>query len=218
MMAFTFSSVKAQDCSSVFVPLKTGTQLEYTQYNSSDKVQGSAVQKIIDLTSSVSAMEATVQIESFDAKNKSLGTHEVVLRCEAGVFYLDMQNYIQGMESYQEMELAIEGGKLELPSNMKAGDMLGNGDMTITLSAGGVRIMSIVMTISNRKVDAVENITTPAGTFECYKISYDVSTKIMGTQQTKGVEWYAKNIGLVRQETYDAKGKMGGYSLLTAVK
>lgn len=217
IVVYLLPSAEAQDCSSVYIPLKNGAQLEYTQYNSSDKVQGSVVQKITNLTSSASAMQATVQIENFDAKKQSTGSAEVILKCENGVFYLDMQSYLQGMDSYEDMEVAIEGGKLALPASMKAGDMLDNGDMTLTVSAGGMRIMAITVTISNRKVEAVENLTTPAGTFECYKITYDIATKAMGTQQTKGVEWYSRNVGLIKQETYDAKGRMAGYTLLTAV-
>lgn len=218
LTAYLLPSVKAQDCSSVYIPLKNGAQLEYTQYNSSDKVQGSYVQKITNLTSSASAVQATVQIEHFDTNKQSTGSGEVVLRCDNGIFYLDMQSYLQGMDSYEDMELTIQGGKLALPASMKAGDMLENGDMILTVSTGGVKIMAITVTISNRKVETVESLTTPAGTFECYKITYDVATKMMGTQQAKGVEWYSRNVGLIRQETYDAKGKVAGYTLLTSVK
>ena len=78
--------------------------------------------------------------------------------------------------------------------------------------------MNITMNISNRKVDAVESITTPAGTFECYKISYDVAMKMMMNMKSKGVEWYAKGVGLVKNETYSSDGKLLGSNVLTAFK
>jgi len=72
--------------------------------------------------------------------------------------------------------------------------------------------------ITNRKVEAIEDITTPAGTFTCYKISSDVETKMMMKISIKSVEWYAKNVGTVRTESYNNNGKLTGYTLLTDFK
>ena len=43
--------------------------------------------------------------------------------------------------------------------------------------------MDMSIKIYNRKVEAKEDITTPAGNFSCYKISYDMesSTKVINT-------------------------------------
>lgn len=52
-------------------------------------------------------------------------------------------------------------------------------------------------------------MTTPAGTFECVKITEDVDSKMAFVNTTgKNKSWYAKNIGLVRQEVFDEKGKL----------
>jgi len=124
----------------------------------------------------------------------------------------------ESMEAYKDMEMKMEGGALEIPASMKAGDVLKNGDMKMSFSSGGMTIMNITMNISNRKVDAVESITTPAGTFECYKISYDVAMKMMMNMKSKGVEWYAKGVGMVKNETYSSDGKLLGSNVLTALK
>ncbi|MCB0580266.1 MAG: hypothetical protein KDD10_13265, partial [Phaeodactylibacter sp.] len=59
------------------------------------------------------------------------------------------------------------------------------------------------------KVEAFEAVTTPAGTFECVKITEDVDSKMAFVNTTgKNKSWYAKNIGLVRQEVFDEKGKL----------
>jgi hypothetical protein len=124
----------------------------------------------------------------------------------------------QSLESYKDMEMKIEGGNLEIPSTMKAGDMLNNGDMKMSFSSSGMTIMNMTINISNRKVDAVENLTTPAGTFECYKISFDAATKMMVNVKTRGVEWYSKGVGLVKSETYSTDGKLMGSNVLTVFK
>jgi hypothetical protein len=84
----------------------------------------------------------------------------------------------------------------------------------MTISNQGVKMMTMTVVVTNRKVEAVENITVPAGTYECYKITYDIESKMMFKVQTKAVEWYSMNIGLVKSETYDQKGKLAGSSEL----
>jgi hypothetical protein len=101
---------------------------------------------------------------------------------------------------------------------MKAGDLLKNGDMKIAFSSGGMTIMNMSFSVTNRKVEAVESVTTPAGTFDCYKISFDVATKMMVNVKTKGVEWYAKGVGMVKTETYSTDGKLLGSNILTSIK
>jgi hypothetical protein len=117
------------------------------------------------------------------------------------------------------MEVSVEGGSLEMPSGMKAGDMLKDGDLKMSFSSGGMNVMNMAVSVTNRKVEAVENLTTPAGTFECYKISYDIATKMMGINvKMKGIEWYAKGVGMVKSETYNKDAKLQGSMVLNALK
>ncbi len=211
--------ILAQDCP-MYYPDMENAQLEYKQYDKKGGLTGSSIQKITGIKKTAGSTEVTVAAESFDAKGKSLGSTEMKARCEGGVYYIDMQNFMsqESLEAYKDMEMKMEGGALEIPASMKAGDMLKNGDMKMSFSSGGMTIMNITMNISNRKVDAVESITTPAGTFECYKISYDVAMKMMMNMKSKGVEWYAKGVGLVKNETYSSDGKLLGSNVLTALK
>jgi hypothetical protein len=70
----------------------------------------------------------------------------------------------------------------------------------------------------NRKVEALESITTPAGTFECYKLTYDMEIKSMIKMTVKATQWVARNVGAVKTESFDKNGKLVGYSLLTAFR
>ena len=220
LTAYILTVAKSQDCSSVYFPQNENAQLEYRQFDRSDKLLGSAIQTISEIRNTTNGIEATVDIQSIDAGGKSLGESQIIAKCEKGIYYLDMSNYFnrESMEAFEDMEMTIKGGGLELPSNLKAGDDLKGGEMTLSIASGGMTIMNMAITISNRKVEAVENLTTPAGTFECYKISFMVTTKMMGTMQTKGVEWYTKDIGMVKSESYGNDGKLAGYTLLTNLK
>ncbi len=217
--ALFLDGIQAQDCSFMFFPESENAQLEYKQYDANNKLLGSTIQKISDIKAEANSSEATIDIETYDAKGRSQGSAQIMARCENGIYYLDMKNYLnqESMDAFEDMEITIKGGNLELPSNLKAGDELKGGEMTISLSSGGMTIMNLSISVSNRKVEAVESLSTPAGTFECYKISYDIITKMMGTIQTKGVEWYAENVGLIKSESYSNEGKLAGYTLLTNI-
>ena len=182
-------------------------------------LQGQVFRKSLTLRSQ-QVFPVKLMAESFDAKGKSLGTMQLSARCEGGIYFIDMKNLMgqQSMEDYKDMEMKIEGGNLEIPSSMKAGDILKNGDMKIAFSSGGMTVMNMNFSVTNRKVEAVESITTPAGTFECYKISYDIATKMMINVKSKGAEWYSKGTGMIKSETYSTDGKLLGSNVLTAIK
>lgn len=213
------AGIRAQDCPMYYPDMKDAV-LEYKQYDKKGGLAGSSIQKITDIRKSGGSVEISVTAESFDAKGKSLGSVDLTARCDGGVYYIDMKNYLgqQSMESFEDMEMTVEGGNLEMPNNMKAGDLLKNGDLKMTFSSGGMTVMNMTVNISNRKVEAVEDLTTPAGTFECYKISYDAATKMMMNVKTKGVEWYARDVGMVKSESYSSDGKLMGSNVLTALR
>lgn len=216
---FFMKSIVAQDCP-VYYPDAANAQLEYKQYDKKGNLSGSNIQKVTEFKKTSNGYEASVSAESFDAKGKSIGTMQMVARCESGIYFIDMKNLMgqQSLDAYKDMEMKIEGGTLELPASMKAGDVLKNGDMKISFSSNGTSLMNMSFTVTNRKVEAVETITTPAGTFECYKITYDIATKMMVNVKTKSAEWYSKGTGLIKSETYSTDGKLLGSTVLASIK
>jgi hypothetical protein len=123
------------------------------------------------------------------------------------------------MQAYEGMDVVVDGDFLELPSNLSAGMDLKNANIEVKVTNSGVPIMTMNMEVYDRKVEGFENVTTPAGTFDCVKISFKARTK-MGRAipikvEISGAEWFAKDTGLVRSESYDKKNKLTGYTILT---
>ena len=59
------------------------------------------------------------------------------------------------------------------------------------------------MIVYDRKVEDKEKVSTPAGSWDCYKISYKskMSIKMMGVGipvSMDGTEWYAPGFGVVK--------------------
>lgn len=209
-------SVFAQDCDG-FYAFKKGTFIEMTNYDKKGKVTGVGQSTVIEQTTSGAATIATIESKYLDQDNKETMTMQYEVKCENNVLYIDMKHMMSPelMGGNSEMEMEVSGSSFELPSSLSAGQTLPDANMSIAMKSNGMTIMTMTMKVVERKVEAKESITTPAGTFEAYKISSAVESKTIFTVKVKTVEWYAKGIGTVKTESYNEKGVMTGYSLLT---
>lgn len=206
----------SQDCKGYF-PLKKGTFLESRSYDAKDKLTGIGRQTILDLVSTGSSLSIKVNSEQLDEKEKVLGNTELTMRCEEGVFYMDMNSFVdpKSKESFKDGEIAVEGVDLSFPSVMQVGQTLPDGDITFRLTTSAIPMTLLSVKIVNRKVEGIENITTAAGTFECFKVSYDVELKALMKISSRAIQWVAKDVGAVRTESYNKSGKLTGYTVLT---
>lgn len=77
--------------------------------------------------------------------------------------------------------------------------------------------MNMTMEMVDRKVEGKESLTTSAGTFDCYVISYTTEMKMGLNTMFKNKEWIAEGVGMVKSENYNKNGKLMGYSELTKI-
>jgi hypothetical protein len=121
-------------------------------------------------------------------------------------------------------EIGLSDGYMDFPKSMYPGQQLKDVSVTIKSSPSPQVSMEIFSELTDRKVVAKEKITTSAGSFDCMKISgvRKMSMKIMGMNKkmdsTTEYIWIAPGIGVIKQEDYDAKGKLGTSMQLTAYK
>lgn len=209
-------SLFSQECI-FYSPVEKGTVLKYSNYDKKDKLTGTSTQTVIDNYVEEGTQVVKLRIEYQDVEMDSAFVSELEMKCKNGKYFLDMKSYIgeSMLTLYSDMETTFEVENMTIPAELKVGETLDNGKVTLTISSNGMKIMTISVNISNRKVEAKEEITTLAGTFECYKISYDISTKMVITIKASAAEWYTKNVGVIRSESYNRKGKLVDYSVLT---
>jgi len=200
-----------------YYEIREGMVMETTNYNSKDKQEGKQVTTIKSFEENSSGWVASMNVEAYDKKDKLIYSQDdVEIRCEDGTIKIDMDRFIpqESLEAFKEMDMEINMDDLELPDNLEVGQQLDGGTFTMS----GSLPMKMETTITNRKVDSKETITTPAGTFDCFVITYDMVMK-MGVKRTMmNKEWIAKDVGVVKSATYKSNGKMLSYSLLTNVK
>lgn len=189
---------------------------ELTSYDHKDKITGTIIQTVKEVKESGDKVEIIVDMEMRDKKGEQISKGELLFTCEDGIFKIDMKNYLDPatMAGMEGMEVTVDATDLEMPSKLEPGMELDDGTVTMVTQAG-VMSMNFKTHIHNRKVEGRETIETPAGTFECYRISQDADVKSIVNVSTKSTEWVAEDVGVVKSESYNKNGKLTGYTLLT---
>jgi len=209
-------------CEEIFFPSKIGTVLVYKTFDKKDKETSMVKYTITKLNINGKDMDITYLCESFNQKEEPAFKEELTIHKKGDKIYLDMSNFINkaALQKNGEMpaEIKISGNNMEIPVNPNPGDMLPDARIEMAMNIGFIS-MKMSADVTNRKVEALEDITVKGGTFKCYKFSSVVNSSAMGIKtKSSNIDWYAKGIGIVRTESYDKNGKLQSYTELIEVK
>jgi hypothetical protein len=219
----TASHTFSQDCQSFFFLQKNKT-IEMSISNKKGEPNGKQVYQVSDVTTTGGTSTATIATEMFDKNGNSLAKANSSVQCHEGTILVDMRMLLPPRESEQYAASAkTQSFYLEYPAAMHVGDALKDGNLSMQLSMSAPAPggppgppgapgppgfgHTITMAISNRKVEAQESVTTPAGTWNCYKISFKSRMVVKnGTPfgipiNIEGFEWYAPGFGIVKSQT-----------------
>lgn len=212
--------VNAQECK-IYFPDNVGTVREMKTYDKKNKLNGILRQEILDKTTRGSDIYLKVRSSMYSPDEKETSSMDFDVSCEGGVFKFDMKNFFDPntLAAYKDMQVEMSGDQLAYPSRIQPGEKLPDGMFQMVVKNNNITMVTLTANITDRKVEGIENITTEAGTFNCYKISYNISMKAgFITSNSKAIEWIADGVGLVRSESFDRKGRPSGYSVLTSFK
>jgi hypothetical protein len=195
---------------------KPGAILEMAHYDKKGKLSSTTAQKVIEVIDIPEGFQADIQSKATDDKGKELFNGDIELQCKNGAFYLSMQSMLNNdqLKNFEDMEVKIEDSMLEYPSTLSSSSSLSDGTFRAEIYSGTMKIMTMVFDIKDRKVVGNEKITVPAGTFDCYKITYTTKFKALFSFTSDVTEWYSPDIGVVKSES-SKNGKSQGYSVLT---
>ena len=211
------TGINAQDCSKYYFMQENKT-VEMTIYNKKGDPNGKQIYNVNGVSNSGGITTANVNTEMFDRKGKSVAKSSGKYECKGGVVMVNMKMMIPSaqMEQFGKADVKADDVYIEYPSSMKAGDALKDANFNIDMDQGGLK-QTLILNISNRKVEGKESVTTPAGTWDCFKISYKAKLTIKTAgigipMNIDGTEWYAPDFGVVKTES-----KQGG-TAITSIK
>lgn len=208
----------AQSCSK-FYPFSKGTISEISLMDKKGKASGTIIYEVINATRSGGTETVSISSKLIDEKGSAISMHTYDAHCTGNVVSFDFKSLMNPtfLETYKDMEYDISGTNINLPNDLSVGQSLPDGEMIMNLNMAGIEV-NMTMLMTDREVEKRESVTTPAGIFDCFVISY-TSEMQMGMNQTrKGRQWISEGVGMVKQEDYDKKGKLTNSSLLTSFK
>ncbi len=217
LILFVIGGALGQNCSKYY-PMNEGASFQYTTYNKKGKVDGIADYKVTDVSTNGGATQATMNIELKDEKGKEVYTTSYTFSCSDNKVTIDYESLMSNsmIEQMKDMEMEITGTDIELPNELRVGQALSDANVAMKIDMGGMS-MNMKVDMVNRKVEKQENVTTPAGTFNCYVIYSDNESKMMMANQSFPSRlWLAEGVGMVKQETYKKNGDLMSNTVLTS--
>jgi hypothetical protein len=228
----------SQDCAN-FLFLQKDKTVEITVYDKKGEPNGRQVYQVSNVATAGGTTTGTINSELFDKKGSSKAKASSTVTCTGGEMRLDMKLMLPPQENQQfgmSAEVNAQNSYLSYPNSMKVGDQLPDGNLSIDLSHNGPPApgpngappaggpppppgfgKSLNMVINNRRVEGQESVTTTAGTWNCFRISYKekviVKTGPFGIPMNiGGTEWYASGFGIVKSQS------KYGSTAITAIK
>ena len=206
----------AQNCSK-FYPFEDGTTIQITSYDRKGKVAATVDNTVLGVSESQGTETATIEAVVKDDKGKLIATSNYNISCTGNIVSVDFKSLMspQIFEQFGEMDYEVTGTDLQIPNDIRVGQELPDANMDMAINMGGIN-MNMNVTMKDRKVIGQEEVTTPAGTFNCFVISYNLDMKMGMNQKGSAKQWIAEGVGMVKQEDYNKSGKVTSSSLLTA--
>lgn len=207
----------AQECASHLM-LQNNKTITLGTFTKRGDVNGSIILKTSNVSNNGGVVTATVKTEAYDKRKKLLHTTNNTVRCQNGVLMMDMRLYLpqQQTEQFNKAGAQANSVYLEYPANIQTGQQLKDGRFEISLDNNGLK-QKLDMIIGNRTVVDEELLTTPAGTWKCWVITYNakinVQTGPIGIPLNfEAKEWYTPELGVVKSENKT------GYSQVISIK
>jgi hypothetical protein len=223
MLLFSAAALRAQDCKNYYYMLNNA-EVQMTMYDKNGAVSGVQTWKVSDVTNDGSRVKSTIASTFTDKKGAEVAKGKGTYQCDGGKLMADMRMSLPQAENkgMPEMEAKLTDSYLEYPTSLAEGMQLPDGSFTMEASTSGLP-SSTQFDIRNRRVTGKETVTSAAGSWEAYKISYDATMRVkmagIGIPMNLKVnEWFVPGFGVVKSETYTKNGRLAGSSMLTGLK
>lgn len=161
----------------------------------------------------------------YNNKNLLLQLQDLTFRSRRDTSFTDGLASLDAdaLRRFRDRKLVYSAVPVAWPNRPTVGSSLPDGGISVQVSSSVVNIATVSTVLRKRRVvSGPSAVTTPAGTFSCYKVeamreSATVPRPDMAMRTSvKQVDYYAPNVGIVRTEIYGKNGKVAQVRELTA--
>lgn len=216
-------SASAQsDCNSL-MPKEKGSVMITKCYDGKDNLVATTKYTVKEYNENQVGSNSQISFAVTNASGKTIGNGTLEAYCENGSFFMKAKNALidPSFDQLLSSNINLVGGVLDYPDTFNKGTFEGPFQMEsgeFIIEPKGDRKHMTRVSIYNREYKKNEKVTTPAGTFDAAKITYNVdvySAKDKTTLKLKNIEWYAFGYGIVRSESYNKNHTLEYYTVLS---
>lgn len=211
-----YATASAQSNCNKYYPLNEGTKFQITVYDNKEKPSAIIDYDVVNVRKTGGDKIGTINSVMTDGKGKQITETSFDVSCNGKVVSIDFKSLInpQIFEQFGNMDYEISGTNMEWPNELSVGQKLPDATMDMKINMSGIN-MNMTVEITDRKVIGKETISSPAGSFYCFVITYTTDMKMGISQRSTSKQWVTENIGAIKSVNYDKNGKVTGSSLLT---
>ncbi|MCB2376857.1 hypothetical protein LGH70_04650 [Hymenobacter sp. BT635] len=219
------------DCHHPF-GLTDNNERVYRLTDAAGKPTGELRMRVVSLSSEMNKKKTVethlVLLKSglYDAKSRLLNMQDLTISCRQDTSFVDGMSELkpESLRSFRDRKLVYAPVALAWPHQPTVGSTLPTGGSEVQVSSSVVDIAKVRSFSRQRKVvSGPAPVTTPAGTFSCYKVESEhedatQARKDMVMRTTyKVVDYYSPSVGIVKTEVYDKKGKLAQTRMLATI-
>lgn len=191
-------------------------RIELSHYTEKDKYDGYSSFEFLLREGEV----LTIKEKVYNKDGKFLMDEIYTVEKKNNATQFDLHSMIGGgLDLVEKPTLKIEEQVYqEFPDVVKVGDVLKNATLKGTVFTNGQRFCALELNCINRKVVEVVEIVTPSGKYESYCVEFTFTSKIGFVKSTDTKRfWFNDELGIIKTDRHDKKGKYTGKSELTKV-
>jgi len=210
VLTLLLNNLYSQNCT-CYYPQSETTKWQTDSYKGKECIKECVnLYKVTGKESKDGVSSYTIENACYNLDNTLRYTVNYTMKCKDNYYYIDPKVLVDPLilKKYKDYNVSITGEGIDMPKDLSTGQDLSNLDFKVVISNNGQTFYTSTIKITNREVAAVENVSTSAGSFECYKITYNLEINSYLKTQFTVTDWYAKNTGLVKSETKDLKKKL----------
>ncbi|MBC6609651.1 hypothetical protein H8B15_01875 [Hymenobacter sp. BT507] len=193
-------------------------ELVYNLLDAKGKKTGHITQRVVRLGSETNKKQtltttiALLKSGIYDAKSRLVRMQDLTYAAHRDTSFTDGMAELppDALRRFRDRIYTYQPTRLAWPDNPTVGSKLPDGGVVVQVSSSAVDIAKVQAMLTHRRVvSGPQAVTTPAGTFQCYKVEAerDLTTRARADMAIRKVErevtYYAPTVGVVRTEYYD---------------
>jgi len=219
---WSLAPASAQECNHPLGLIKN-TEFVY-QVTEKGKKDGTLNNKVMQQAlNAEGAFVTTIKRTRVTEKKRPQSAEEFRMRCVGDTVYLDALLLIQeqALRAFDGKNLEFVSVDVAYPHHMQVGHALPDARLEVKVNSQSASISNLHMAAVNRKVEDRQTVTTPAGTFDCFKVTYQYVVRLdalgIDTENIFNVEeYYSTEHGIIKVQFTTLKGKKSkGMELLS---